>query len=325
MSLVPPGLCFLRKLYNDAQGHDIEYTSSAFWQAILQQYFKLEEDYISVAEYSPDESRSRTDITVLRYHSDHDTIEILKLVEAKRPGTAPKEAETDAYKKSCLALDKYEIDFIYAMTTWGTKFRLWRVSNRTRLLEAFDNGAHELNRKADYIDADSIEAGCLVELVWAIKSPPAASTLYDFTGSSSIYGGASAQLAPPPEGTMADAQMTGSEDPVRYSSGAGAYVQQQGQRTVSGGRESLLGQASGSGIHVEPAAQTSTPDEDVKIVEITHRKHNFSHDEFIFKRGKKFQSTEAADWEWVEAVQLWKCNKSTGTIYYTDFDFSSYK
>ncbi|KAM3497087.1 hypothetical protein MY10362_009547 [Beauveria mimosiformis] len=169
--LVSSGIAWA--FYNNAQSEDIEYKSSAFWQVILQTWFKLEHDYAVICEYSPDGGRSRTDISVFKYDSNHHTLAILNVVEAKRQGNSPKQAEKDALESALKAIDEYKMTGIYAMTIWGTKFRLWMVAAERRKLEPVDEGEDKLGHRASYIDAASDQARCFVDAVNLMKDEPA--------------------------------------------------------------------------------------------------------------------------------------------------------
>ncbi|KAM3526966.1 hypothetical protein MY4038_006582 [Beauveria bassiana] len=169
--LVSSGIAWA--FYNNAQSEDIEYKSSAFWQVILQTWFKLEHDYAVICEYSPDGGRSRTDISVFKYDSNHHTLAILNVVEAKRQGNSPKQAEKDALESALKAIDEYKMTGIYAMTIWGTKFRLWMVAAERRKLEPVDEGEDQLGHRASYIDAASDQARCFVDAVNLMKDEPA--------------------------------------------------------------------------------------------------------------------------------------------------------
>lgn len=75
----------VRKSYDGALSNQIEYTSSAFWQVLLQHLFPELQTYAAVCEYSPDESRRRCDITVLMHDGNHNTLSSLIWQECKRP------------------------------------------------------------------------------------------------------------------------------------------------------------------------------------------------------------------------------------------------
>lgn len=128
MSSIVPQRGIVRKLYENANNDDIEYKSSAFWQGLLQMYYRVEEDYLPLCEQSPDGGRSRVDITIVRYDAEYHEIVICKVVEAKRiGGNSPKAAEVDVLASAMKVLEYTDTQFLYAMSTWGTKFRLWLV------------------------------------------------------------------------------------------------------------------------------------------------------------------------------------------------------
>ncbi|KAI1152483.1 hypothetical protein F4825DRAFT_475944 [Nemania diffusa] len=169
--IVPYG-GILRKLYENAQRRDIEYTSSAFWQAFLQSHFYPASNYAVVCEYAPgDHSRSRIDITVLRYRdTEHEVIRLI-LVEAKRPGGSPKDVETQALRGCRTVMENENLMGLYAITTIGTTYRTWSASQWRKGLSPL-HGEAPLGTKDGYIDADTAEAQSLLADIEYIKTEP---------------------------------------------------------------------------------------------------------------------------------------------------------
>jgi hypothetical protein len=94
MSIVPPnGL--LRKHFEEAV-QDIEYKSSAFWQAYLQRAFHELDTCSVTAEFYPDGSRKRVDTVVKRYDDGHHTFPVMLWVECELPSGSIREVETQA-------------------------------------------------------------------------------------------------------------------------------------------------------------------------------------------------------------------------------------
>ncbi len=133
MSIVQTGL--LRKHYEEAL-EDVEYKSSAFWQAVLLRNFWESDLYSVTAECSPDGSLRRVDMVVKRYDADHHTLSALLWVECKRPSGGVQEVEDQALDAAGRCIDKDNLMWIWAMTTTGTSFRLWFIDARLRRLQA---------------------------------------------------------------------------------------------------------------------------------------------------------------------------------------------
>lgn len=163
----------LQLLCEQAQ-HDIEYKASLFWQAFLQHAFPLGENYIVGCEQAPDRqaSRARADIVVLRYDPSHHTLSSMIIMEAKRQGTPQlKELETQARRGALAAIEEEKLTAIYAMTTWGTRFRLWVVDYGNRNLVPL-HGYDSRGSREDYIDVRSPKSGVLNQAIKFIKGEP---------------------------------------------------------------------------------------------------------------------------------------------------------
>ncbi|KAL1864062.1 hypothetical protein VTK73DRAFT_6191 [Phialemonium thermophilum] len=169
MSLVPQqGV--LRKLYNDARaaGATNEYTSSAFWQVLLQKVF-YEDQYIVVCEFPPNESLRRVDIVVRKFDEDNNTLSSIIFHEVKgRDGNA-KMVETQALGAAKLAMERYMLSTVYTVTTIGTRFRVWFVSANEGILQPLTPPDVEVGSRKQYVEVDSTRGGSLREMFDLLK------------------------------------------------------------------------------------------------------------------------------------------------------------
>ena len=167
MSIVPrEGL--LRKHFEEAV-QNIEYKSSAFWQAYFQRAFPEVDTYSVTAESSPDGSRRRVDMVVKKYDSDHHTFTALLWIECKRPTGSVREVETQALDAAlrCIAADN--LLWIYAITTVGISFRTWLVESGTNSLQPL-HGTAEWADRQQYINVDTDSAYELTKTISLVKT-----------------------------------------------------------------------------------------------------------------------------------------------------------
>lgn len=141
-------------------GQDQEYTCSAFWQLLCQASFPLRQGFAVVCEQSPDDNvRARVDtvISIVEYT----TLNITKilLVESKRRGAGTSHitrCESQAHDGCRLYLSTEGLSQVYALTTYGTEFRLWSYSSRMDVLEAVsstgDTGIDRGNPRDGYLE-----------------------------------------------------------------------------------------------------------------------------------------------------------------------------
>lgn len=172
MSVVTGGI--VRKFYEGTLSNKIEYTSSAFWQVLLQRLFPENETYAVLCEYSPDASRRRCDITVLRYDDSHDTLSSLVWQECKpseiaNGGGNARDAEEQAADAARRCIKKENLLCIYAITTVGTTFRLWRVDKGNGYRPELKPSQYESYVMDQYISADSEDAWILQAFVKHVK------------------------------------------------------------------------------------------------------------------------------------------------------------
>ncbi|CZT43170.1 uncharacterized protein RSE6_03164 [Rhynchosporium secalis] len=167
MSVVPrEGL--LRKHFEEAV-QDIEYKSSAFWQAYFQRAFPEVDTYSVTAESSPDGSRRRVDMVVKKYDVHHHTFTALLWIECKRPTGSVREVETQALDAALRCITADNLLWIYAITTVGVSFRTWIVESDNYSLQPL-HGTADLPDRRQYIYADTDGAYELTKTINLVKT-----------------------------------------------------------------------------------------------------------------------------------------------------------
>lgn len=174
MSLLTTTL--LATLYDEVQGHDIEYKADAFWQTYLQNVFPQSEAYAVCSQWAPNANdRHRVDIAVrqLRMAPEGGFMATLLFCETKRQGTHPKDAEDQVKSAAARYFEANQhAPSIYGMTGWGTAARCWIVHRPTgregvKLRAMFGND--ERGDKAQYIDAANERASLITDFIAQIK------------------------------------------------------------------------------------------------------------------------------------------------------------
>jgi hypothetical protein len=166
---IVPSRGILRKLYEDASG-PTECHPSAFWQVFLQMAFPFSEGYIVVCEFPPARgSRRRVDTVVRYYDADYNTLTSFKYTESKRDGGSAQEVEAQARDAAKTAISADRLTGVYAMTTIGTKFRVWYMDSQTERLTALQ-GRQVFGERSEYVDADSHQASELWEVIRLVKT-----------------------------------------------------------------------------------------------------------------------------------------------------------
>lgn len=136
----------LEALYRRAHQIDMEFTASSYWQAKLQTAFPLRDGFACLCEQSPDDNdRRRIDQIIYRVEPGSLILTKILVVESKRQdqGTAHiKRAEQQLLDGCIRALNHGgpSKPYILGMTTWRTKFRLWRLHSGATSLLGMDGG-----------------------------------------------------------------------------------------------------------------------------------------------------------------------------------------
>lgn len=275
MSIVRKGL--LRKHYEEAV-EDIEYKSSAFWQAVLHRAFYEPDIYSVTAESSPDGSLRRVDMVVKRYDANNHTLSALLWVECKRQSGNVQEVEEQALDAARRCIQKDNLMWIWAMTTVGVSFRMWFVDASVLELEPIHGSAAYADRR-QYIDADSPAASVFPDAIQRIKK------------------GFPLRAAPVVPSQSLD--LLAMDDTGQGVSGHGVAV-----ATLPGQDESYydydMTEAGPSGDGGDGGDGSGGDESGGRCVEVRVEKtpHTFSHDEYVFRdaKGKK-RSTRKEDWE----------------------------
>jgi hypothetical protein len=170
----------IQALYNRALSFDIEFTASAFWQALMQYNFRLEDGYVSLCEQSPDENdRTRLDQIVFQLTANNTLVKCF-MVESKRRGAGSAhlvEAERQARDGAERAINRGDIGAggIFAMTTWRTHFRLWHMGPNARSWAAADGGPMTKGDRASYLEIGVPENRARFDgFIQRVKNPQAA-------------------------------------------------------------------------------------------------------------------------------------------------------
>ncbi|KAI1354121.1 hypothetical protein F5Y01DRAFT_321805 [Xylaria sp. FL0043] len=320
MSIVP-STGILRKLYENARTQDIEYSSSAFWQAYLQTQFYPGNNHAVVCEYAPgEESRRRIDITVLQYDSSNHTITRLILIEAKRPGGTAAEVERQARRGARIAMENEHLSGLYAITTIGTAFRTWVTDHQSPELSPL-HGERPRGERAAYTDADSAEAFTLEADIQFIKGedtplrvaptvPSQGHLLHQLTSSPSISGYATtsqqaitASVTPtymhtttPEQGHSMEPNPPDEDMDLDAAAGPSTSGASEVEQAVDQASDQSMGEQSSARMEY----QDSAPGGDTKWIEVTLRRktHMTRKDEILFTNAKsKTVNTTAEEWQ----------------------------
>ena len=293
-----PSEGILRKHYEEAV-EDVEYKSSAFWQAWMQRAFFETDIYSVTSESSPDGSLRRVDLVVKRYDSFHHTLSALLWVEMKRPTGNIGQVERQALDAALRCLKKDGLIWIYVMTTIGVSFRAWFVERDRPELQPL-NGNAAIADWGQYIDIDTDNAIVLNNVVNLVKS----------------------------QTPLRQAPVIPSQPLEHYAEEKGKMRQEDIQLLPS-----MVGRVSEQSMQetykndqVEPTpnqqsaqAGTQIGSRDYTEVRVDKVPHLTRHDEYIFKDGKGHKkSTARGDWERTtyEGETIWTF-QGKKTIYFT--------
>ena len=133
MSLVTD--TYLLQLWKAAQAaSDVEAPGRTFWNQVLSKYIFVGKEYVVSSEEPPSSAstKRRVDIIVKYFESPKYSIRIFCFVEAKRPNadlSLIDEVEHQAFDACVSYLSTNKLQHIYAMTTVGTRARLWKTWN----------------------------------------------------------------------------------------------------------------------------------------------------------------------------------------------------
>jgi hypothetical protein len=167
----------LTQLWKEASAqHAHENAAVAFWNHYLSKYEFPGEDWIIAPESDPAlQSLRRVDL-VVKFVDSTPIIRVLCFGELKRHGAPPadmKECETQALDACRRHLQTHNQSFVYAMTMWGTRARLWlHEQGDAHLTPLF--GSPAIGDKSKYIEENSNEGQDLARGFQRMKILPPA-------------------------------------------------------------------------------------------------------------------------------------------------------
>ncbi|OTB18726.1 hypothetical protein K445DRAFT_307588 [Daldinia sp. EC12] len=159
MSFLPPeALDTLRALENDANNH-LEWASTRFWEYILRNVVFSGYSWVVSSQQPPtkrsDDTR-RVDIIIEKV--GRTSVETVLFVEAEKWNASPKEIEVveyQAYIAACAYAIEANKKTLWAMTSVGTKVRLWIFTLNREYLIPYVPVGNGLATVDEYLDAMS--------------------------------------------------------------------------------------------------------------------------------------------------------------------------
>lgn len=171
----------LAELWERAQAAvESEWPSRTFWSHLLSKHiFARMNDVVAVEEPpSSGDPRRRIDI-IVSYTNAERRLSVLCFVECKRPNATvylTDEVEHQAFNACVSYLSEKNLDFVYAMTTLGTRARLWTYFRGLDYLDPLF-GSTDISAKKEYIEAHSTQAAQLTAGFNIMKDKPPSSLL----------------------------------------------------------------------------------------------------------------------------------------------------
>lgn len=172
MSIVTPGL--LRMLYDEAHREVIEGPNNqenkswGFWQQLVISAFRESGRSSVTAGSSSKKSIRQTEIAVRRYDEENDGLFSAMCVRCRRPDVSLRKIEQMALDAARSHIDKENLEWIWAMATFGVSFRVWFVDKDAVWLIPMHGTATDGDEE-QYIDAASPEASVISNLAQLIR------------------------------------------------------------------------------------------------------------------------------------------------------------
>jgi hypothetical protein len=147
-------------LWSDAQVHN-EWATSKFWEHIIRDKFPCKDNWVVASQQPPsDDSEDRRRVELVVEHWSEGSMHRVFIFEAKKHLATQSEIDTlehQAYEACLTHLVFFERDHMFAITTIGTRARLW-VAHRDYdyLIPWIPNGT-TLADKGSYIEAYSTD------------------------------------------------------------------------------------------------------------------------------------------------------------------------
>ena len=164
----------LATLWREAQvATESEWPSRTFWLHLFTKHIFFRKSDIVAVEEPPSSTvaKRRIDIIVKYTNAEHQ-IFVLCFVECKRPNapiTLIDEVEHQAFNACASYLSDNNLEFVYAMTTLGTRARLWKYFRGNDYLTPLF-GSDNLSDKKEYVEAHSTQAAHLTAGFNAMKT-----------------------------------------------------------------------------------------------------------------------------------------------------------
>ena len=157
-----------------------EWPSRTFWSHLLSKHiFSRKDDVIAVEEPpSSGDAKRRIDI-IVSYTNAERRICVLCFVKCKRPNATVylvDKVEHQAFNACVSYLSENDLTFVYAMTTLGTRARLWMYVRGHDYLDLLF-GSKDILAKKEYIEAHSTQAEQLTSGFNTMKDQPPSTLL----------------------------------------------------------------------------------------------------------------------------------------------------
>ncbi|KIH89756.1 hypothetical protein SPBR_07723 [Sporothrix brasiliensis 5110] len=162
----------LEMLYKKACGAS-ESKARGFWNIALQHAFWERDLYMVQHEVNPDDSLRRSDMAVTRVSNTMNDEVALLWVECKSDIGNARQVELQVYDVCNLNVpmdDDIANREVWAMTTIGLSFRLWKFDCETRSLTPIHGQPGVTATRSEYIDAKHPDAVVFFHVVQEIKN-----------------------------------------------------------------------------------------------------------------------------------------------------------
>lgn len=162
----PPNYPLLVAFFGRMYQNDIEWAPSAFWQALCQIHFRIEDGFAAIAEQPPDDSRDSVDIMAYSYHPPSPfSMAKSATLEIKRASYSRQRLIVQTLRYASNALSRYQPPYILAMSIHNCDFMPWILRRGTRDFEPF------FPHWPNFISIHSPEGELFSNFVNAIKDP----------------------------------------------------------------------------------------------------------------------------------------------------------
>lgn len=163
---------YLLHLWREAQSLSTsEWASRSFWQQLLTKYIFDGKQFLVAAEEPPSSATPRRRVDLVVRVLGRKGPSVLIFLEAKKPNASINDlddVEGQVLEACATYLTTHDLPHINAMTTVGTKARVWvYVKGSDYLTPVF--GSESLSDLAEYVEAHSSDASKIKEALEDIK------------------------------------------------------------------------------------------------------------------------------------------------------------